>query len=155
MVKKTLFISDLHLSAEQPAMAELFIQSLTSAGNEVDAIYILGDLFETWIGDDDFSIFNQQIKKALFSVTQRGIPVYILHGNRDFLLGKRFLSETGCHLLPDESIVTVYDTPVLLMHGDTLCTRDITYLKSRRLMRNRLIQFLFLCLPLSWRQKLA
>lgn len=154
-MKKSLFISDLHLDSTQPAMAGVFIGWLENIKTDVDAIYILGDLFEAWIGDDDISAFNLSIIKAIKSVTDRGIPVFLLHGNRDFLLGKKFLIETGCQLLPDESVVTIYNTPILLMHGDTLCTRDLVYLKSRKWLRNRFLQLLFLQLPLRWRQSLA
>lgn len=154
-MKKTIFISDLHLDITAPAMAETFIHYTASLGSDVDAVYILGDLFESWIGDDDKTDFNDTIIAAIKSLTMRGIPVYLLHGNRDFLLGKRFMQASGCQLLPDESVVTVYNTPVLLMHGDTLCTRDIVYLKSRKWLRNTFIQKLFLMLPLSMRRSAA
>ncbi len=154
-MKKSLFISDLHLDSAHPAIAKLFMHLLEKAGTDVDGIYILGDLFEFWVGDDDQSDFNRSIINALKSTTEKGIPVYLLHGNRDFLLGKKFIAATGCQLLPDESVVTIYNTPVLLMHGDTLCTRDLVYLKSRKWIRNHFIQTLFLLMPLRLRQFLA
>jgi UDP-2,3-diacylglucosamine hydrolase len=154
--KKTLFISDLHLEAERPAITQLFLNVLADAGESIDALYILGDLFEAWIGDDDDTPFHRQIINALKAATQKGLPIYFMPGNRDFLIGHRFLAATGCQLLPDEKKITLYGTPVLLMHGDTLCTRDEAYLKWRKKARNRFLHtLLFLILPLSWRRKMA
>lgn len=153
--QKTLFISDLHLEENQPKITHQFIQFLEKCDETVDALYILGDLFEVWIGDDDDTPFNVEMTRALKSATQRGLPVYILYGNRDFLIGKKFLRETGCILLSDEEKILLYGTPVLLMHGDTLCTRDIAYIKARKKARNIFLQTLFLLLPLAVRKKIA
>src|SRR5690606_20314379 len=117
-----------------------------------DALYILGDLFEAWIGDDDLSAFNTLILNAIQSVTNKNIPVYLIRGNRDFLIGKQFAAMTGCNLIADETMINVYGEKVLLMHGDTLCTKDLAYIKARKWMRNTLLQRLFLCLPLSIRK---
>lgn len=154
-MKKTLFISDLHLDESHPETAKIFLQFLQGLDENVDALYILGDLFEAWIGDDDLSDFNRTIFNAIHSVSARKIPVYFLHGNRDFLIGKKFAKLTGCTIIPDETIVNVYGESVLLMHGDVLCTKDIAYLKARKWMRNTLLQKAFQMLPLNTRKKIA
>ena len=154
IVRKTFFISDLHLEENHPECAHKFLHFLNTCDSTVDAIYILGDLFELWIGDDDHTDFNNSLIRALKNVTQ-ALPIYILHGNRDFLIGTHFLEKTGCQLLSDETVIMLYDIPVLLMHGDTLCTGDIAYLKARKKMRNRFLQTIFLSCPLSLRKKIA
>ncbi|WP_148339126.1 UDP-2,3-diacylglucosamine diphosphatase [Aquicella siphonis] len=154
-MRKTIFISDLHLDETHPEAAEKFIQMTRDLGSDTDAVYILGDLFEVWIGDDENTLFQQQIKQALKSLVHKGVPVYFMHGNRDFLVGGRFLDETGCRLLPDETRIKVYQTDALIMHGDTLCTKDIDYLKARKVMRNLFLQKIFLLLPLVIRKKIA
>lgn len=151
---KTLFISDLHLQESNPLIVRKFLNLLVS--EEVDALYILGDLFEAWIGDDNDTAFHRQIIHALHSAIQSGLKIYFLHGNRDFLIGKKFLKATGCQLLKEETIVNIYGENVLLMHGDTLCTRDIAYLKWRKKARNPILHtLLFLILPLKWRRRFA
>lgn len=152
---KTLFISDLHLDENQPEMADLFFNFLKNKAIKSDALYILGDFFEAWIGDDDLSPFNLKIIEALNSATQQGLPIYFAHGNRDFLIGKRFLKATGCQLLPDEYVVNLYGTPILLMHGDTLCTLDVKYLKFRKKSRTWLYKKLASWKSLASRRELA
>lgn len=154
-VPSVLFISDLHLSEQQPYVTTLLQKLLTSCNEKVQGIYILGDLFEVWIGDDDRSHFNRTIMNMLQDVVKKGIPIYFLHGNRDFLLGKRFAQETGCQFIADETTISVFGTEVLLMHGDVLCTNDHAYMKARKYCRNRLLQYIFLSLPLSFREKMA
>jgi UDP-2,3-diacylglucosamine hydrolase len=153
--RKTIFISDLHLDENHPRMAQQLVRLLEECDLSVDAIYILGDLFEAWIGDDNDTPFYRNIIQALKSATKKGIKIYFMYGNRDFLIGKRFLQNTGCTLLSDEEKISVYGTPVLLMHGDTLCTQDAAYLKARKLARNRILQFLYLLMPLVYRKKFA
>ncbi len=154
--RKTLFISDLHLDENHPDTALQFFTLLSDCNfGNVDAIYILGDLFEVWIGDDDDDVFNRQVMAALLATTQKGIPIYLQHGNRDFLIGKRFLRKTGCQLLPDEKKIILYGTPVLLMHGDTLCTADIRYMRWRKDIRNPFVHMFFLLFPLFIRRKIA
>jgi UDP-2,3-diacylglucosamine hydrolase len=150
-----IFISDLHLDSSHPAIAELFLNFLRDKTQPNHSLYILGDFFETWIGDDDRSSFNQKIIDALKQATSQGLPIYIMHGNRDFLLGKKFLRATGCKLLADEHITYINNIPTLLMHGDTLCTEDKKYLKFRRKVRCWLVQKLFLLKSLKKRQQLA
>lgn len=153
--KKTLFISDLHLEESHPEITEIFLNLLKNCDSTVDQLYILGDLFETWIGDDDDSVFHRRIIQALHAATEKGLLIYLMVGNRDFLIGKKFLQKTGCKLLPDEKKIDLYGTPVLLMHGDTLCTRDVVYLNWRKKTRNPFMRTLFLLLPLSLRRKIA
>lgn len=148
-----LFISDLHLEEERPLTTALFLNFLKKI-TKVEALFILGDFFESWIGDDDNSLFNQKIIEALAEAT-RGFPIYFMHGNRDFLIGKKFLSSTGIKLLPDECVIDLYGTPTLLMHGDTLCTLDVNYLKFRKKSRKWLYKKLILFKSLSKRRELA
>ena len=154
--KKTLFISDLHLNEDHPITTQAFIRFLNQCDQSIDALYILGDLFETWIGDDDDRPFNRSIIQALKSATDKGLSIYFLHGNRDFLIGKRFLKETGCKLIHDEYRISLYGTSLLMMHGDTLCTRDKAYLRWRKISRHPILNtLLFLIFPLSIRRKFA
>jgi UDP-2,3-diacylglucosamine hydrolase len=155
-LKKTLFISDLHLDEADAESYCQFKDFIASVDSSVDALYILGDFFETWIGDDNRTSFYDSIIALLQSVRAKNIPLYFMHGNRDFLVGKKFLQQVDATLLSDETRVSVYGTPVLLMHGDTLCTEDHTYLFARKILRNRFLQFLlFNSLPLSLRKKMA
>ncbi|MDA8362429.1 MAG: UDP-2,3-diacylglucosamine diphosphatase [Gammaproteobacteria bacterium] len=133
----TLFISDLHLSAERPAIAELFLRFLRERAVHADALYILGDLFEYWIGDDAAKLSGYlPVMDGLRALAGTGTPVYLMHGNRDFLLDGRFEQATGTRLLPDPSIIDLYGQAVLLMHGDTLCTDDVEYQTFRATVRN-------------------
>lgn len=133
----TLFISDLHLAPERPAMVGLFLDFLQGRARSAEALYILGDLFEYWIGDDaGHAPEVQPITAALRTLTQSGVPVYVMHGNRDFLLGAEFEAATGCRLLADPSVIDLHGERVLVMHGDTLCTDDVDYLKFRAMVRN-------------------
>lgn len=148
----TLFISDLHLDPSRPKMTQLFLNFLEQESMRAEALYILGDFFEAWIGDDDRSQFNDQIADALKKVTTSGVPVYIMHGNRDFLLGEDFMQRTGCQWLPDPTLIDLYGQPTLLMHGDTLCVDDHSYLKLRKKVRNHCNQRIYLSFPLSFRR---
>ncbi len=148
-----LFISDLHLSAERTDITDCFLTFMKKETKGIDALYVLGDLFEMWIGDDDDSPFHQQIKSAFKQLTDSGVPCYFIHGNRDFLVGKRFSLETGVQLLPEHTVIDLYGKPTLILHGDTLCTLDDDYQRYRKKVHNRFIQWLFFRLPLSYRQK--
>lgn len=132
----TLFISDLHLEPQKPAITQAFLSFLEQRTQGIDALYILGDLFEAWIGDDYENEWLTQIKLALRQVSERGIALYFMHGNRDFLIGTGFAAETGCTLLQDPTRIDLFGTPALLMHGDTLCTEDVAYLEFRAMVRN-------------------
>lgn len=152
---KTVFISDLHLSAERPDITALFLRFLQGEARHCDALYILGDLFDAWIGDDDRTPFHRQVTDALQQLTSAGVPVYFIAGNRDFLIGQGFANQTGITLLPESCVIDLYGTPTLIMHGDTLCTLDTGYLRFRRIIRNPLLLSILTRLPLSWRRALA
>ncbi|SMY32155.1 UDP-2,3-diacylglucosamine diphosphatase [Photobacterium andalusiense] len=151
----TLFIADLHLSAERPDITACFLRFMAQETHHIDALYVLGDLFEMWIGDDEDSPFLRQVKQAFKTLTDAGTPCYFIHGNRDFLIGKRFSRETGITLLPEHSVVDLYGTPTLILHGDTLCIEDQAYQRYRKKVHNPVIQWLFARLPLSYRIKVG
>lgn len=132
----TLFISDLHLSSERPAISELFHQFLVEQASQAEALYILGDLFEVWLGDDLIPPGEQGILDALRALSDSGVPVYVMHGNRDFLLGTHFAELSGTTLLDDPTVINLYGTPTLLMHGDLLCTDDRPYHEMRQMLRS-------------------
>ncbi|MBU0455763.1 MAG: UDP-2,3-diacylglucosamine diphosphatase [Gammaproteobacteria bacterium] len=150
----TLIIADLHLSEEQPATAALFFRFLKERAQTADALYILGDLFEVWIGDDDRGSFNQQVIQAL-KETSNKTPIFFMPGNRDFLIGKRFCKQAGCQLIPDPYVTSCYGISVLFTHGDLLCTQHKSYQKFRKKMHNPFRQKLFLLLPLKKRREIA
>lgn len=151
----TLFIADLHLCTEEPAITAGFLRFLAGSAREADALYILGDLFEAWIGDDDPNPLHREIARAIKAVADSGVPCYFMHGNRDFLIGKRFARESGMTLLPEEKVLDLYGKRVLIMHGDTLCTDDAGYQAFRAKVHQRWLQTLFLALPLFIRQRIA
>ncbi|MEE4380142.1 MAG: UDP-2,3-diacylglucosamine diphosphatase [Candidatus Competibacteraceae bacterium] len=148
----TLFISDLHLDTRRPAIVSLFLDFLQRQALEVEALYILGDLFEVWIGDDDDAELGNTVAQALQNLTQQGVPVYLMHGNRDFLIGQRFAATSGVQLLPETLVIDLYGTPTLLMHGDTLCTDDIKYQTFRAQVRSSRWQAQMLSRPLEERR---
>jgi UDP-2,3-diacylglucosamine hydrolase len=151
----TLFISDLHLDPERPEVTGLFVNYLEKLAGHADALYILGDLFEAWIGDDDDSLPGLAVSKALRHCTAGGTPVYLMHGNRDFLLGEDFARHSGCTMLDDPAVIDLYGTRTLLMHGDTLCTDDTAYMQFRSQVRNPAWQSALLARPLEERRTLA
>jgi UDP-2,3-diacylglucosamine hydrolase len=151
----TLFIADLHLQTEEPAITAGFLRFLAGTAREADALYILGDLFEAWIGDDDPNPLHRQIAAALKALAESGVPVYFIHGNRDFLLGQRFARESGMRLLPEEKVLELYGKRLLILHGDTLCTDDAGYQAFRAKVHQPWLQKLFLALPLFIRMRIA
>lgn len=153
--RATLFISDLHLDGERPDITVQFLEFLEREARQAAALYILGDLFEAWIGDDDPDPDKRRVIAALRSLTHGGVPVYFIHGNRDFLIGRRFATETGVQLLSDPTPIHLYGKRVLLMHGDTLCIDDPDYQRLRRIVRNPVVQFILRRLTLKQRLKLA
>jgi UDP-2,3-diacylglucosamine hydrolase len=150
----TFFISDLHLDATRPDITTQFLGFLQSA-HGARALYILGDLFEVWIGDDDPDPDKARVMNGLRTLTEGGTRCFVMHGNRDFLLGRRFCQRTGARLLRDGSIIELYGERVLLLHGDTLCTDDHAYQRLRRILRNPLSRTLFRVMSLAQRQRLA
>ncbi|WLI78872.1 UDP-2,3-diacylglucosamine diphosphatase [Kosakonia sp. H02] len=151
----TLFIADLHLHTEEPAITAGFLRFLAGEARQADALYILGDLFEAWIGDDDPTPLHRHIAQAIKSLVDSGVPCYFIHGNRDFLLGKRFARESGMQLLPQEKVLDISGRNVLIMHGDTLCTDDVGYQAFRAKVHQPWLQRLFLALPLFIRHRVA
>lgn len=152
---RILLISDLHLDATAPAAIELFLIFLRHHAATSDGLYILGDLFETWIGDDDDEPARGRICEALRALTAGGVPCRVMHGNRDFLLGRQFTARTGCQLLPDPTVLSIGGKRIVLSHGDQLCTGDVSYQRFRRLVRSRLFGATFPALPLATRRWLA
>lgn len=150
-----LLISDLHLEEKRPDITRAFLHFLATRARQAEALYILGDFFEVWIGDDGMTPFQHEIAGALRELSDAGTRIYLMHGNRDFLIGKRFCREAGCILLSDPHKLQMNGEPVLLMHGDSLCTLDVGYMKLRRWLRNPLTLLILRNLPLSTRQKLA
>lgn len=131
-----LFVSDLHLSAERPQITELFLDFLRTQAHRAEGLYILGDLFEAWLGDDIVLPECEPVLQALADLTGSGVPISVQRGNRDFLLGGEFAHRTGCRLMDDTEVVQLPDGPALLMHGDTLCIDDIPYQQMRQQLRD-------------------
>ncbi len=132
----TLFISDLHLEADRPYISDQFLRFLETEALNADALYILGDLFESWVGDDDPNEHYAWIKQALRKLTKKNVPVYFMHGNRDFMIGDAFAEETGVTILSDPHVAEIHGTKVLLSHGDTYCTDDHEYQAVRKMTRD-------------------
>ncbi|MDF3868121.1 UDP-2,3-diacylglucosamine diphosphatase [Pseudomonas denitrificans (nom. rej.)] len=150
-----LFISDLHLEAERPDITRAFLHFLSTRARTAQALYILGDFFEAWIGDDGMDEFQHSIARALRKLSDSGTRIFLMHGNRDFLIGQAFCREAGCTLLRDPSLIDLGGEKILLMHGDSLCTLDAAYMKLRRWLRNPLTLCILRNLPLATRHKLA
>jgi UDP-2,3-diacylglucosamine hydrolase len=151
----TYFIADLHLTQNRPDITACFLRFLKSDAPQAQQLYILGDLFEAWIGDDDDSDYLNTIAEALAALSNQGTTIYFIHGNRDFLLGQRFAKKSAMILLPEVDLIDLYGKPVVIMHGDTLCTRDIGYQKFRKKSRSWWWQAFAKSLPLFYRKKLA
>ena len=151
----TLFISDLHLDGTRPDISAQFLDFLQREAHDAAALYILGDLFEAWIGDDDPDPDKRRVIAGLRAVRDAGVPTFLIHGNRDFLIGRRFCRETGMELLEDGTVIDLYGRRVLLMHGDLLCIDDHAYQRLRRIVRTPLVQFVLRRLSLRQRQRLA
>jgi UDP-2,3-diacylglucosamine hydrolase len=156
-VARALFISDLHLAGERPASSERFFRFLQDEAAGAAALYVLGDLFEYWIGDDELSAADgdplaRRVARSLRRFADAGAAVYLMHGNRDFLLGAGFCSASGATLLDDPALIDICGEPTLLMHGDTLCTEDLDYQAWRRTARSDAWQREFLAQPLAARR---
>lgn len=151
----TLFISDLHLEDQRPATTAWLLDFLSGPARTADAVYILGDLFEYWIGDDALSATATEVAQATFALKAADVPCYFIHGNRDFLLGEAYATQAGLELLPETLLVDLYGTPTLLLHGDTLCTDDTEYQLFRQQSRNPQWQAQVLALSVEERLQLA
>lgn len=153
-MKPTLFIADLHLSDHTTDLNALLMQFLQTHENRAQALYILGDLFEAWTGDDDDSETAQQVAQALYQFS-RFAPVYFIAGNRDFLLGRDYATRAGMTLLPEQYMITLHGKHILLTHGDEMCTDDRQYLRYRQIIRQPMVRFLLLKLPFRKRKRIA
>jgi UDP-2,3-diacylglucosamine hydrolase len=158
-VPAALFISDLHLSGERPAINERFFAFLQEQASRAASLYVLGDLFEYWIGDEELDAadgdpLGREVAAAFAALARKGIAVCLMHGNRDFLIGKRFCEASGARLLQDPAVEKIAGARTLLMHGDTLCTDDLDYQAWRRTARSREWQAGFLAKSLPERRKL-
>ncbi|TXH76513.1 MAG: UDP-2,3-diacylglucosamine diphosphatase [Lysobacteraceae bacterium] len=151
----TLFISDLHLDADRPDIVRSFGDFIDGEARGAEALYILGDLFEAWVGDDDPSEIGAFVAEKLRYLRDAGVPVAFIHGNRDFLLGRAFAARAGMRLLAETAVVMLYGKPVLLMHGDTLCTDDLAYQTFRAQTRDPMWRERFLAQPLTVRMAFA
>jgi UDP-2,3-diacylglucosamine hydrolase len=151
----TLFVSDLHLEADRPDVGKHFLQFLQAEAADAEALYILGNLFEAWVGDDDPNTHYFVIKRALRKLTDQGVAVYFMHGNRDFLIGRDFANETGAKILKDPFKVTMYGQKALLSHGDILCTDDSRQLKVRQMTHDPDWRARMLARPLKQRLRMA
>ena len=154
-MQKNYFIADLHLSENRPHLLALFRQFMQEQAPEAEKLYILGDLFDFWIGDDEQSDLISEVQQLIRHLTEQGVPCYFQHGNRDFLIGKKFANACGLTLLPTYQVIDLYGTPTLLCHGDTLCVDDVKYQQYRKKVHQKWRQWLFLHLPLKVRLKIA
>ena len=153
---RTLFIADLHLSENHPKITDAFFSFLETKASDADALYILGDLFEVWIGDDEETPLMVEVAKRLSCYQKKNkTKIYYIHGNRDFMIGKSYAKQAAMQLLKEHSEVNIYGKNVLLMHGDTLCLADKNYQKMRKLIHNPFLQFIFNTLPLCLRKKIG
>ena len=152
---RTFFVADLHLTDERPVASGRFFRFLDEEAAGADALYILGDLFEAWIGDDHGERVARDTAQRLKALADAGTPVYFMHGNRDFMLAGRYAALAGMMLLTDPTRIDLYGVPTLLMHGDTLCSDDMAYQTFRRRVRHPLTLALLRQLPLAWRRRLA
>lgn len=153
---RTLFIADLHLSENHPKISDAFFAFLKNEHREVEALYILGDLFEVWIGDDEHTPLMDKVAQALSDYTKiNNIKIYYIHGNRDFMIGKKYAKQSTMQLLPEHSEIILYGKNVLILHGDTLCLADKNYQKMRKIIHNPILQFIFNLLPLFIRKKIG
>lgn len=151
----TLFIADIHLGSEHPDISRRFVEFLQREATHTEALYILGDLFEAWIGDDGVQAEHRPAMEALRQLSDNGLPVFVMHGNRDFLLGRDFEQQTGCQLIQEPIVIDLYDTPTLLLHGDTLCTDDVEYQQFRSQVRDPAWQQQFLAADVAQRLETA
>ena len=151
----TLFISDLHLDAARPQITRLFGEFVDTQARGAEALYVLGDLFEAWVGDDDPAETGAFVAQRLKALADSGVPVFFIRGNRDFLLGDAYARRAGMTLLPDPAVLNLHGTPTLLMHGDLLCTDDIAYQQFRTRTRDPRWQAQFLSQPLPARMAFA
>jgi len=155
MKEHIFFISDLHLCDEHPEITARFITFLQETAIHAEALYILGDFFEFWVGDDNPSLLSRKISEALLQLSMTQVKIYFMPGNRDFLIGNKFLQQSGVSRLQDPCVINIYNYKILLTHGDALCTKDIAHQRFRKIYSNKLFQKIFLLLPLTIRLSIA
>jgi len=155
MTGRSFFVADLHLTDERPVATGRFFHFLQEDVTGADALYILGDLFDAWVGDDHDAQVAHDTARQIKSLVDAGTPVYFMHGNRDFMLAERYAALSGMTLLADPARIDLYGVPTLLMHGDTLCTDDTAYQAFRRRVRHPLALAVLHRLPLALRHRLA
>lgn len=154
-MNKTLFISDLHLHESRPLVTRAFFHFLDTTARNATALYILGDFFDAWIGDDDDQPLVAEVANALGTLANNNTEIYLMHGNRDFLLGEGFAKRANAKIIPEETCINLYGTKTLLLHGDSLCTADKDYMQFRAMVRNAVWQEQFLTQPLATRRAIA
>ena len=150
-----LFASDLHLDPSRPEITAQFLDLLAGPARDAQSLYLLGDLFEVWLGDDQPGELGEQVIAALAATSAAGVSLFVMQGNRDFLLGGHFCERAGASLMTDPTVVTVNDQQVLVTHGDALCIGDAAYQRLRSLVRDPEVQRAFLALPLDRRRAVA
>lgn len=157
MTRQTYFIADLHLSENRPDITAAFFQFLDAhiIDQDVDALYILGDFFEVWVGDDYVTELSTEVAKHLKAVRDNGTPIYFVHGNRDFIMRDKYAKQAGMTLLTEQVVIDLYGTPTVILHGDEMCTQDIEYQKFRKKARGWWWPRLMLAMPLWYRRKVA
>ena len=157
MTHQTYFIADLHLSENRPDISAAFFDFLNThiLNKNVDALYILGDFFEVWVGDDYITALSADVAKHLKAVSDSGTPVYFIHGNRDFIMRKQYADMAGMTLLAEQTVIDLYGTPTVILHGDEMCTQDTEYQNFRKKSRGWWWPKLMLAMPLWYRKKIA
>lgn len=152
---RTLFISDLHLHETRPQITRAFFHFLHTQATGAEQLYILGDFFDAWIGDDDDNALNAEVAAELKKLSDSGTQIFLMHGNRDFLLGEHFAAQAGAQLIAEGTVIDLYGCPTLLLHGDDLCTDDKDYIAFRQQVRSPQWQQQILAQPLAARRALA
>ncbi|MBB1320485.1 UDP-2,3-diacylglucosamine diphosphatase [Shewanella sp. SR43-8] len=153
-MKKTIFVGDLHLSADRPDITQAFVYFLNYGLDDAEALYIIGDLFEVWMGDDIAESFSVAIADAIKMVSNT-LPVYFIHGNRDFMVGKQFCQRAGMQVLPEVYCIDLYGVDTVILHGDSLCTLDVDYQRFRHFRSFRVVRWLYARLPKKTRLNIA
>ena len=153
---RTLFIADLHLSENHRQITDAFFAFIDKEASHADTLYILGDMFEVWIGDDEHTPLMDEVAQKLTTLaTKNNTKIFYIHGNRDFMIGKRYAKQSSMNLLPEHSEIDLYGKKTLIMHGDTLCLFDKNYQRMRKVIHNPILQFIFNCLPLKLRKRIG
>ncbi|TEW56228.1 UDP-2,3-diacylglucosamine diphosphatase [Psychromonas sp. RZ22] len=153
---RTLFIADLHLSENHRHISDAFFSFLEKEAVNAETLYILGDMFEVWIGDDEHTPLMDEVAQKLTQFSQKNnTPIFYIHGNRDFMIGKRYAKQASMTLLPEHTEIDLYGCKTLIMHGDTLCLFDKNYQRMRKVIHNPMLQFIFNCLPLRLRKRIG